>query len=95
MDGFPTTSAADAMASGCLLIATNHRRDRQTIQAGSDYVEIEGGSAASLHEALLWARDHPGEARAMARHGASTARRLFDSRRVVARKLDAIFGGGG
>jgi glycosyltransferase involved in cell wall biosynthesis len=94
LDGFPTTSAADAMASGCLLVATNYRADHQTIQSGVDYFEVEAGSAEPLRRAFLWARDHPAEARAIARHGAATARRLFDSRRVVARKLSAIFGVG-
>jgi len=94
LDGFPTTSAADAMASGCLLIATNYRADHQTIQSGADYVEVEAGSAQALRRAFLWVREHPQEARAIARHGAATASRLFDHRRVVARKLAAIFGSG-
>jgi len=92
LDGFPTTSAADAMASGSLLVATNYRGDRETIQAGADYLEVEAGSAEALRGAFLWVREHPEEALAVARHGASTARRLFDCRRVVARKLSAIFG---
>jgi glycosyltransferase involved in cell wall biosynthesis len=94
IDGFPTTSAADAMASGCLLIATNHRQDHQTLRSGEDYVEVEVESADGLREALLRVRDHPREAIAMAARGASTARGLFDSRHVVATKLNAIFGSG-
>jgi glycosyltransferase involved in cell wall biosynthesis len=94
IDGFPTTSGADAMTSGCLLIATNHRQDHQTIRSGTDYVEVEAGSADALREALLWVRDHPREAIAIASEGASTARRLFDHRRVVAQKLSAIFRAG-
>lgn len=94
IDGFPTASAADAMATGCLLVATNHRKDYATLRKSIDYLEIEVGNADSLYEALLWARDHPREALEIAATGASTVRRLCDLKRVVAQKLNAIFGAG-
>jgi glycosyltransferase involved in cell wall biosynthesis len=92
VDGFPTASAADAMATGCLVISTNHRKENEALKKSVHYVEIEVDSADSLHEALLWLRDHTSDALAIAAAGAATARRLFDSRRVVASKLSAIFG---
>lgn len=95
MDGFPTTSGAEAMASGCLLIATNYRKDHRLLRRSVDYLEIEVDNADSLRQALFWLRDHPRDAMEIAATGAATARRFFDSKRVVAQKLSAIFGAGG
>ena len=94
IDGFPTASAADAMASGCLLITTNYRKIHQGLRPSVDYLEIEVKNADSLRETLRWVRDHPRDAMRIAAAGSATARRLFDSKRVVARKLSAIFGAG-
>lgn len=92
IDGFPTASAADAMATGCLVITTNYRKEYEALKKSIHYLEIEVDSADSLHEALLWVRDHESAALEIAAAGSATARRLFDSRRVVSSKLSAIFG---
>ena len=90
-DGWPTTSGADAMSSGCLLVAVNHRKDHRTLKPGEDYLEIDLADPDSLVTRLNWVRDHAPEALRIAARGSATVRRLHDHRAQVEAKLRAIF----
>lgn len=88
MDGFPTTSAGDAMSTGCLLVSSNPRRDSYVLSSGIDYVEIT--EDRSLLDILRWIKDHFNEAMSIGAQGTSKIRSYYDSKLVVSKKLKAM-----
>ncbi|WP_083485001.1 glycosyltransferase [Paenibacillus ihumii] len=90
LDGFPTTAAVDAMATGCLLVTTNPRNDQLILKEGIDYIGITDES--SLLRALHWIRDHSHTAQTIAAHGAHTIRTHFQMEKVVQTKLAHMLG---
>jgi glycosyltransferase involved in cell wall biosynthesis len=89
-EGFPTTSAVDAMATGCLLVTTNARKDYRALRPDADYVDVPVGDANALARALRWVRGNPAQALRIAMQGTESVRRRFDCRTVVAAKLAAM-----
>lgn len=87
-DGFPTTAAGDAMATGCLLVTTNPRNDRFVLQTGWDYLEIT--EHRKLVDILWWIKDNFDQAMTIAANGTNKIRTIYDSRVVVRNKLLAM-----
>ncbi len=69
IDGFPTTAAAEAMATGCALVASNPRRDHRLLEPGLDYVEVPPEDPAALADALRRFDRDRGHLRAIAAAG--------------------------
>jgi glycosyltransferase involved in cell wall biosynthesis len=91
LDGFPTTAAADAMATGCLLVSTNSRNDHFVFDGNIDYLEIYDDDVSTLVDTLVWVNTHFQEAMQIARNGAQKVRERFDFQSIVKQKLDYIF----
>ncbi|MGD6854420.1 glycosyltransferase family protein [Bacillus infantis] len=91
LDGFPTTSACDAMASGCLLITTNPRNDHSLLIDRQEYIEASD-SADSFLRHINWAYENFDEAMRIAEAGAKKIREHFNAAHIVDRKLALIFG---
>jgi glycosyltransferase involved in cell wall biosynthesis len=89
VDGFPTTAALDAMASGCLLVSANPARDHRVFEPGLHYIECEP-DAGAIRDALEAVYADPAAARAVAERGAARARARMDIRDGVEAKLAAI-----
>jgi glycosyltransferase involved in cell wall biosynthesis len=87
-DGFPTTAAGDAMATGCLLVSSNPRNDRYTLVSGVDYMEITENQR--LIDILWWIKHNFQTAMAVAASGTHKIRTMYDSRLIVNRKLYAM-----
>jgi glycosyltransferase involved in cell wall biosynthesis len=87
-DGFPTTTAGDAMSTGCLLVSSNPRQDRFVLQSGVDYIEITENR--SLVEILWWVKDHFQEAMIIGANGTHKIRSFYASEVVVSTKLKAM-----
>ncbi|WJV29538.1 glycosyltransferase [Rossellomorea sp. AcN35-11] len=90
LDGFPTTAAADAMSTGCLLVSTNPRRDRFTLEAGIDFLEIDA-NVPSIMDTLNWITENRPQAMEIAKKGSASIRHHFDCKTVVKNKLSHIF----
>jgi hypothetical protein len=88
-DGFPTTAAAEAMSSGCLLITANPEGDHRALRPGVDYVEC-APTPQAFAEAIRWAIEHPNEARAIATSGATRVREHLDVRSGALRRLELM-----
>lgn len=87
-DGFPTTAAGDAMATGCLLVSTNFRQDHSVLHGGWDYLEITEHRKLADH--LWWVKDNFDSAMKIAENGTNKIITMFDSRVVVRNKLLAM-----
>ncbi|MFD3257091.1 glycosyltransferase [Paenibacillus lentus] len=86
LDGFPTTAAVDAMATGCLLLTTNPRNDQLILKEGIDYLKINTDEQSLLHT-LFWIRGHFHEAKRIALNGSKKIKASFDRKKVVTAKL--------
>jgi glycosyltransferase involved in cell wall biosynthesis len=84
-DGFPTTAAGDAMATGCLLVTTNSRNDRFVLQTGWDYLEIT--EHRKLIDVLRWVGDNFQEAMTVSVNGTEKIRTIYNAKTVVNNKL--------
>lgn len=91
LDGFPTTAAVDAMATGCLLVTTNPRNDQLILKEGIHYIKIDA-NVESLLSALYWIRDHLPKTRLIAAKGAKIIKSAFDMKKVVKAKLAHMLG---
>lgn len=87
LDGFPTTSAMDAMATGCILVSTNHRNDRFILQENKDYLKFEVGNVEQLVQHLQWISDHFEEAIQIGINGSNAINMHYDARKNVMKKL--------
>ncbi|WP_248930304.1 glycosyltransferase family protein [Paenibacillus hamazuiensis] len=90
LDGFPTTSAVDAMSTGCVLVSTNPRNDRLILEPEKDFIEVQP-SGQAIADALFWIKDHFGEAMQIGANGANKIKNRFDAKQIVKSKLSHIF----
>ncbi|MCA1058711.1 glycosyltransferase [Rossellomorea aquimaris] len=90
IDGFPVTAAVDAMSTGCLLVSTNQRNDRLTLEDGVDYLEVEP-MTYSIINALNWVKEHFELAMKIGQRGSDSIRRQYDCKKIVKKKLHHIF----
>ncbi|MES9774937.1 glycosyltransferase [Priestia megaterium] len=90
LDGFPTTAAADAMATGCVLVSTNPRDDRFILESKVDYLHVEA-DVNSITGTLFWIKENFKQAMEIGENGATKIKNYFDSRAIVKSKLSHIF----
>ncbi|MDR4346528.1 glycosyltransferase family 4 protein [Bacillus anthracis] len=90
IDGFPTTAAADAMATGCILVSTNHRNDNRILKPGEDYLKIEADSNSILSN-LFWIKMKFEKALEIGKSGAIKMDKYFNYKTNVNFKLSHIF----
>ncbi|QYR24185.1 glycosyltransferase [Paenibacillus sp. sptzw28] len=91
LDGFPTTSAVDAMSTGCVLVSTNPRNDRFILERGTDFIEV-APNGQDIADALVWVKENFGEAMRIGINGSNKIKRSFDAKHIVKSKLGCIFG---
>lgn len=91
LDGFPTTAAMDAMATGCMLITTNTRNDNYILKENIHYVKMEAGNIGQLITHLNWVKDHFDDAMQIGINGSEAMREHYDARKNVKKKIDHIF----
>jgi hypothetical protein len=86
VDGFPTTTGSDAMATGCALVASNPRNERRALQPGVHYADVRVDDVENLARVLLALEEDRNRIAALAEHG---SRRVagFSIARVVNAKL--------
>ena len=90
IDGFPTSTACEALASGCALISSNPRGDDWILTAGRHYLEVGMDDPVALAEAIdLLERDR-NLRDSIAERGAARIRAAMDVRTVTRAKLDAM-----
>ncbi|WCK56181.1 glycosyltransferase [Aneurinibacillus sp. Ricciae_BoGa-3] len=87
-DGFPTTAAADAMSTGCVLVTTNPRQDRYVLASGLDYIEINENR--TLNEILQWIKNNFHQAMQIGINGSNKIRSHYDAKLVVKTKLKTM-----
>ncbi|MEH7590926.1 glycosyltransferase [Priestia megaterium] len=90
LDGFPTTAAVDAMATGCILVSTNPRKDYFLLKNGLDYIEVEA-KEESIRNTLLWVEKNLDKAREIGINGTNKVHKYFTSEVIVNSKLSHIF----
>jgi hypothetical protein len=90
VDGFPTTTASEALASGCALVSSNPRGEHWLLEPGEHFIEFPVGDAAALAAAVTRLEADRDLRDALARRGAARIRELMDVQSVVAAKLDAM-----
>ena len=91
VDGFPTSTAIDAVATGCALISSNPRGEDRVFRAGIEYLRVPEDDPAALVDALVQLRDDPGLRAALARKGRDRIEGLMPVVDGVAQKL-AVMG---
>jgi glycosyltransferase involved in cell wall biosynthesis len=90
VDGFPTSTACEALASGCALISANPRGEDWIVRDGEHYLEIPVQDHVALAEALdLLERDRDLRDR-LAEHGAARVREVMDASKVARAKVQAM-----
>jgi hypothetical protein len=90
IDGFPTSTACEALASGCALVSSNPRDDDWILAADEHYLQIPVGDPGALSQALdRLERDRDLRDR-LAEHGAARIRELMNARGVAQAKLRAM-----
>ncbi|MFK9094784.1 glycosyltransferase [Bacillus salipaludis] len=90
LDGFPTTAAADAMATGCLLVSTNPRNERYILERGLDYLEVSP-HVNTIKDTLFWIKENFQQAMEIGKNGSTKIQNHFDSKAIVKSKLSHIF----
>ena len=90
LDGFPATAAADAMATGCMLVSTNSRNDRFILESRVDYLEVEP-NVNSIKDTLYWVKENFQQAMEVGKNGSNKIKNHFDSKAIVKEKLSYIF----
>lgn len=91
LDGFPTTAAAEAMATGCLLVSTNVRKDERILRKGFDYFEFDPGDSHKLVSILVDVRDNLSSIQEIGYKSSKKAQTLLDAKSNVKRKLSYMF----
>jgi glycosyltransferase involved in cell wall biosynthesis len=90
VDGFPTSTACEALASGCALISSNPRREDWIVTADEHYLEIPVQDHVALASALdQLERDRDLRDR-LAERGAARVREVMDVRKVARAKVEAM-----
>jgi glycosyltransferase involved in cell wall biosynthesis len=90
VDGFPTTAASEALASGLALISSNPRGEDWLLRSGEHYLEVPVADPQALAAAITHLAEVPAERQRLARAGAERLREVGDVRAVVAAKLAAM-----
>lgn len=90
VDGFPTTTACEALASGCALVSSNPRAEHWIVEPERHFVEFPVQDAEALAAALVRLDADRDLRDAIAARGAAQIREVMDVRRVVAAKLQAM-----
>ncbi|MCU6797573.1 glycosyltransferase [Paenibacillus sp. WQ 127069] len=90
LDGFPTTAAVDAMATGCILVSTNPRNDHFVLEKNVDYLEVEA-DIKSITDTLFWIKENFQKSLEIGINGATKIKNRFDSKVIVQSKLSHIF----
>jgi len=91
VDGFPTSTAIDAVATGCALISSNPRGEDRVFRADIEYLRVPEDDPAALVRGLERLRDDPPLRAALARNGRDRIHALMAVRDGVAQKL-AVMG---
>jgi glycosyltransferase involved in cell wall biosynthesis len=90
VDGFPTSTACEALASGCALISSNPRGEDWIVTADEHYLEIPVQDHVVLASALdQLERDRDLRDR-LAERGAARVREVMDVRKVARAKVEAM-----
>ncbi len=89
-DGFPTATAADAVATGCALVSGNPQQIHDELRPGVDYVEIDGRDAAALGDAIVSLMTDRDRCRTIADSGRARVREMLDVRSGTGEKLGAM-----
>ena len=91
LDGFPTSTACDALASGCALVSSNPRGDPWPLTPEEHFIEIPpSGRATRVADALRRLEADRALRDALAARGAARIREAMDVGRVVDEKLRAM-----
>jgi glycosyltransferase involved in cell wall biosynthesis len=90
VDGFPTTTACEALASGCALVSANPRGEHWVLEPEEHFIEFPVGDAVALAGAVRRLEADRDLRDALARAGAARIRELMDVQNVVAAKLEAM-----
>jgi glycosyltransferase involved in cell wall biosynthesis len=90
IDGFPTTTAASAMSTGCLLVSGNPRADHSVLTPGRTHVELENVSAGELAGVLVGLLADRDAAAAIAAEGQRVARAELDVFGAMRSRLDLL-----
>ncbi|MWV46621.1 glycosyltransferase [Paenibacillus sp. HJL G12] len=90
MDGFPTTAAAEAMSTGCLLVSTNVRNETRVFRDHFDYYRFEANNSDMLVSVLHKIKEEFPIVQQMGYRSANTIRSLVDARKNVGFKLNQM-----
>jgi glycosyltransferase involved in cell wall biosynthesis len=90
LDGFPTSTAVDAMATGICLVTSNPRREQRVVRTGEHFVEVPERDPLALAGALRELRADPVRRRQVAVSGMRRIRETMAVERGVAEKLEAM-----
>jgi glycosyltransferase involved in cell wall biosynthesis len=90
VDGFPTTTASEALASGCALVSSNPRGEHWLVEPDVHYLEFPVRDADALADALRRLEADRDLRDRMAEQGAARVREVMDVRHVVDAKLRAM-----
>ncbi|MEX6701642.1 hypothetical protein ABS315_18760 [Peribacillus frigoritolerans] len=78
------------MSTGCVLVSTNPRNDRFSLESGVDYLEVEA-DVNSIISTLFWIKENFQQAMEIGENGATKVKNNFDSKVIVKSKLSHIF----
>ena len=90
VDGFPTTTACEALASGCALVSSNPRSEHWIVEPDVHFLEFPVQDADALAAALRRLEADRDLRDGLAERGAARIREVMDVRRVVDAKLQAM-----
>jgi glycosyltransferase involved in cell wall biosynthesis len=90
VDGFPTTTASEALASGCALVSSNPRAEHWIVEPDVHYLEFPVRDADALAATLQRLEADRDLRDALAERGAARVRERGNVRRVVDVKLAAM-----
>jgi glycosyltransferase involved in cell wall biosynthesis len=90
VDGFPTTTACEALASGCALVSSNPRGEHWIVEPDEHFLEFGVHDADALADCLRRLEADRDLRDALAERGAARIREVMDVRRVVDAKLRAM-----
>jgi glycosyltransferase involved in cell wall biosynthesis len=90
VDGFPSSTAVDAMATGMCLVTSNPRREHRVVRPGEHYIEVPDRDPDALAGALRELRADPTLRRRVAVSGMRRIREVMAVDRGVSAKLEAM-----
>jgi glycosyltransferase involved in cell wall biosynthesis len=90
VDGFPTSTAVDAMSTGICLVTSNPRQEHRVVQPGEHYVEIPERDPDALAATLRALKADRAGRLAVAERGMRRIRETMAVEVGVAEKLAAI-----